>query len=207
MAAACARGSGGTGSGGTGHRVSPSMRRGCLLVARIRSRGQAARTWPASAAAASMTCSQLSRISTSSRSASASARRSSGSRPGPAARRAMTGSRTPSASSTADGTSAGSVTRASGTNHAAASSRPGASVASRVLPTPPGPVRVTRRAARRVFSTRAMSSSRPTKLVSGLLMAGRRSRARAAGRPGSGGSAAGALTGAAASAPPRRMPR
>ena len=38
------------------------MRSGCLLVATIRTRGQAARIRPASAAAASMTCSQLSRI-------------------------------------------------------------------------------------------------------------------------------------------------
>ena len=37
------------------------MRSGCLLVAMILIRGQAARTRPASAAAASMTCSQLSR--------------------------------------------------------------------------------------------------------------------------------------------------
>ncbi len=80
----------------------------------------------------------------------------------------MTGSRMPSASSTAYATSAGSVTGASGTNHAATSSRPAASVASRVLPTPPGPVSVTSRAARRFFSTRDTSSSRPTKLVRGL---------------------------------------
>jgi len=54
---------------------------------------------------------------------------------------------------------------------------------------------------------RAMSSSRPTKLVSGLRMAGRRSLARAAACPGSAGSPAGAATGAAGSPPPRRMPR
>ena len=40
-------------------------------------------------------------------------------------------------------------------------------MASLVLPTPPGPVSVTRRAARRFFSTRR-SSSRPTKLVGAL---------------------------------------
>ena len=39
-----AEGTGGIGSGWTGHRVSPSMRSGCLLVARILTRGQAART-------------------------------------------------------------------------------------------------------------------------------------------------------------------
>ena len=73
-----------------------------LLVARILIRGQAASTWAASAAAASMTCSQLSRTMTSFRSPSAAASRSSGPAPGPVARRAMTGSRMPSMSSTAE---------------------------------------------------------------------------------------------------------
>lgn len=69
-------------------------------------------------------------------------------------------------------TSAGSVTGASGTNQAAVPVRPDVSVASRVLATPPGPVRVTRRAPASAFSTRATSCSRPTNLVSGRCAGG-----------------------------------
>ena len=74
----------------------------------------------------------------------------------------------PSVSSTAYATSAGLATGASGTNQAPPASRPDTSAASRVLPTPPGPVRVTRRAEPRFFRTRDTSVSRPTKLVSGF---------------------------------------
>jgi hypothetical protein len=96
-------GAGGKGRGATGHRDSPSMRSGSRLVATILSPGQAASSRPASAAAASMTCSQLSRMSTSSRSASAPASRPAGSQAlaGSPGARPITGPRMPSVFSTA----------------------------------------------------------------------------------------------------------
>ena len=113
--------SGGTGSGGTGHSDSPGIRSGSLLVTSTRTSGQLARIWSASAAAAATMCSQLSRISRSCRSASAATSRSAGSAsepswPAPAC--AITGlSLMPSALITAEGTSPGSVTGVSSTNH------------------------------------------------------------------------------------------
>ncbi len=70
--------------------------------------------------------------------------------------------------------------------------------ASLVLPTPPGPVSVTRRAARRLFSTRGRSSSRPTKLVRGVCAR------EAEGRAWAATSARSVL---AFCSPPRKLPR
>ena len=76
----------------------------------------------------------------------------------------------PIAASTACGTSSASPTGASGTNQTPSGiwsvTRAAASIASRVFPVPPGPVRMTSRDSPSSLLTRFSSSSRPTKLVS-----------------------------------------
>ena len=172
------------------------MPSGSLLVATICRRGLLASSASARWAHASMRCSQLSRTSRACASARPSSSRVRASRlvircePSGSRR----DSRSPIEPRTAFGTSAASVTEASSTiqipsgrlpsgGPPAASSRSplATSAASRVLPAPPGPTRVTRRPASIVLRTRATSSSRPTKLVSG---ARRFVRVRSAGAVG-----------------------
>ncbi len=110
--------SGGSGSDGTGFRVSPVTPSGSRLVARMRTPGASASTRPASRATAPIRCSQLSSTRTSRRVASMSASRSSGgttTRTGSASA-TQTASGAPIAASTAWGTSSASPTGASGTN-------------------------------------------------------------------------------------------
>jgi hypothetical protein len=139
------------------------MRKGSRLVARISSSGQALSSASASAAHPSTRCSQLSRtksvflVSRCSTSTSVSERSGT--------------SRTPSAEARAPGTSLGSESEASSTHHTPSSKlsiRSWATArANRVLPHPPGPPSVTRRASPPSNrSTRATSLSRPTKLLS-----------------------------------------
>ena len=76
----------------------------------------------------------------------------------------------PSAPATAGATPSGSVTLANSTSQAPSrcSSRSvaAASTASRVLPTPPGPISVTSRLERTASLSSSSSASRPTKLLS-----------------------------------------
>ncbi len=174
---ASSRSATGVGSGSTGRSNSPGTPRGSRLVARTVRPGQCSSRVSTRRAAASTTCSQLSRISSIRRLPQCSASRSTGSscRSPPAALIAsapapyITVSRAPTAVSTASGTASGSSTGASSASHTpsrAASRIPSAaSCDSRVFPAPPGPRRVTRRAAARSFRMTPMSASRPTKEV------------------------------------------
>ncbi len=139
------------------------MPSGSRLVASTRRSGQAASSRCTRAAVSAIRCSQLSTTTSSRRSRSAAASRSTGS-----CRVFGDGnspvSRSPSAARTACGTSDPSVSGARSTKHA--SSGAAASIATRVLPMPPGPVRVTSRAVPSSSRTRSSSSARPTKLVS-----------------------------------------
>ena len=74
-------------------------------------------------------------------------------------------SRSPSAPSTACGRSAPPVSPASSTKVASCGCRTAASTARRVLPAPPGPVRVTSRCRANCSPIRSSSASRPTRLV------------------------------------------
>ncbi len=134
------RASSGRARGGTAKPCSPERRSTARLVARTARRGQAARRSVTSGAASS-TCSQLSRSSSACRS-----RRNARS---PATSGRPPASRTPSTPATAEATRAGSRTGARGTNQTPSGKAPATSSAtrsaSRVLPTPPGPVRVSRR--------------------------------------------------------------
>ena len=132
----------GADSGGTAQLISPGMPIGSRLVARIWSFGHSRSSRSASAAHGSRRCSQLSNTSSTCalRSASASASEID--------RSAV--SRTPMAAPTRCGTSAASVTCASSTSHTpsgyCSTTRLATSIASRVLPDPPTPVRVIKRA-------------------------------------------------------------
>ena len=157
----------GSASGSTGHSASPVMPRGSRLVARIRSRRHSPSTRCANTAAASITCSQLSRISRVSRSRTAATNRSTDSAFEVSPSRV---SRRPSADSAACATSPSAPIAASSTSQAP-SGRPGSmaaavSSASRVFPAPPGPITEPSRCAARSARTAATSASRPTKLVS-----------------------------------------
>ncbi len=153
----------GTGSGNSCRTASPDASSGCLLVARMMTPGAARRTVSASAAHASTRCSQVSRMSSSSRSRmkpssvsscdpwSASALDSSAS-VSPAATVYMSspGSRTPDSS----------IRRTPSRKPAAASLA--TRTASRVLPTPPVPLMVTSRDSRSRSRALASSATRPT---------------------------------------------
>src|SRR5215208_2456292 len=153
----------GSDSGGTNQIVSPAMPKGSWLVARIFKPGQVRNKASASAAQASMRCSQLSRTRSRSLVSRCARSTSLAGRPG--------ASRTPTAEATACGTRSGSESGASSTHHTPSSKQSTISVAStrakRVLPEPPAPVRVSRRvlSANTPLSS-AISRSRPTKLVS-----------------------------------------
>ncbi len=153
-------GSGST-SGGTGNWCSPATCRTARLVTSTVSRGQAIIS-PATVGAAAATCSNLSSRMSMSRRANEAARRS-GSDRSPA-------SRTPSAWAIAGSTSAGSASGARSTNQTPSpnsSPRSAAtSTARRVLPTPPGPVRVTRGTSCRSSRARTAASS-PSRPIRG----------------------------------------
>jgi hypothetical protein len=114
---------------------------------------------------ASRRCSKLSRIS--------STRRSRRKSPNVSAAVRLPVSRTARTRAIVAAIRAGSRTAASGTNQTpsrkSAATSSATRTASRVLPTPPGPVSVTRRTPRRRSrsATAATSRTRPTKLVSG----------------------------------------
>ena len=154
-------------SGSTSHSASPVMPSGSLLVARIRSRRHSPSTRSANFAADSITCSQLSRISSASRSRIAAISRSVGSAFGAPPSRA---SRSPSPASVACATSPSAPMAASSTSQAPSGRSPSSvravSVASLVFPEPPGPIRVVSRCSATSSRTTATSASLPTKLVS-----------------------------------------
>ena len=158
-----------TSSGGTGTSTSPGTPSCSRLVVRIRSRGHPASNCSASLAQSSTTCSQLSSTSSTRPSTHAFSTVSTRSRPG---------SSRPSAVATAAVTTDPAGSGASSTHH----SPPRydrrtsgiSSTASRVLPTPAGPVSVTNRC--RWSSGRRSSSSRSRPTNSSTPEAG--------GRPG-----------------------
>ncbi len=152
----------GAGRGGTSKSCSPASPSRCRLVARIRTPSVAASTVPARTAQLRSRCSQLSSTMSRRRSRRWSTRISSGGR--------TVSLRTPSASFTACGTNASSLSAASCTSHTpsgkARATCPATCPARRVLPTPPGPVSVSSLPADNNRLTPAASSRRPTKLVS-----------------------------------------
>ena len=157
----------GKASGSTSHSASPVMPSGSLLVARIRSRRHSPSTRSANLAADSITCSQLSRISSASRSRIAAMSRSVGSALGAPPSSA---SRSPSPVSVACATSPSAPMAASSTNQTPSGRSPSSvravSVASLVFPEPPGPTKVVSRCSAMSSRTAATSASLPTKLVS-----------------------------------------
>ncbi len=149
-------------SGGTGKHCSPCSRSGSRLVASTWSRGHAATSSPSSGLA-SRTCSTLSAT----RSAAGPPRR----------RTSASSSRSPGCTATctararALGTLAAPATLAryatwTPPGNLSASAR-AASTATRVLPTPPGPVNVTNRLSPTTAASAASSRSRPTVAVAG----------------------------------------
>ena len=76
--------------------------------------------------------------------------------------------RTPTASHTVSSTDVPGPAMDRSTNTMRRGSRRTTSIASRVFPAPPGPVTVTSRCPRTRSPTRSTSSSRPTKLPSGV---------------------------------------
>ena len=152
-------------SGGTACSCSPEIWSRTRLVARTVSPGQPPSRSATSGAAATR-CSKLSSTSSSRRS-----RRNAISRSTIVSSPAT---RTPRTWAMADATRSGSEIEAKPTNHTPpgkSSTRSAATrIASRVFPTPPGPVRVSRRrSGRRSHGTRAATSpSRPTSDVSGV---------------------------------------
>ena len=158
-------------SGATIHTTSPGTPSDSRLVARIRRPGQRPSNPAASSAQAPTTCSQLSSTISNDWSASHSASAASD-LPGLAAVR-------PIASATAAATAARSPTEPRSANATVpaerARRRRATSIASRVLPTPPGPVSVTSRDRCNSSRTSATARSRPTKLVNGTGSQSRRS--------------------------------
>ena len=174
----------GTPSGGTGTSRSPSIPRASRLVARITSRSHDRASAPASAAAPSIRCSQLS-----STSSSCLPRKNSTS-----AWRVLCPARavTENTAATASSTPAGSRTGASSHSHAPSPNRgatwAAACSASRVLPTPPGPVSVTTRAWPSAAAVCSSSRSRPMNELTGNgrlpgALGNRASGGNSAGRP------------------------
>ena len=154
-ASAASRGSNGTW-------CSPSTDSGSRLVVRIRTLGQPCSSATTSVAAASATCSQLSRITTASRSASRSIARCVAVGTGRPASAARSGA--PTAAATTSATAAPSTSGASSMNRTSRSlaMRWASSRVERDLPTPPGPTTVTRRARPSVATTSVSSRARPT---------------------------------------------
>jgi hypothetical protein len=156
-------------SGGTRHTVSPATPSGSRLVASMVTPGQARTSSTATSATAPSTCSQLSRQSSNRRSPICRASEA----PAPLPR--SVASTTPSAAATSSGTTIGSPVAARSTQWTPsgqpARCRVATSTASRVLPQPPGPARVTSLAALSAPARDSSSDSRPTKLVSGVIVA------------------------------------
>ncbi len=152
-----------TSRGGTGRSCSSLRRRPSRLVTSTVTLSVASRILPMMSAAASRTCSQLSNSSSRTRPSNADATLSATLSPGCWLR--------PRTAATASGTAAGSVTGPSSIIHTPSGNsgcrRAATSCARRVLPTPPTPVRVTRRCDFNAVATSATSDSRPTKLVAG----------------------------------------
>jgi hypothetical protein len=146
---------------GTGERCSALTHSPSRDVAIVVTPAVRARIVSTESAAAFSTCSQLSRTTSRRRPDRASAMAS-------VTLWAPWGA-TRSAAATASGTAAGLFTGASSTNHAPSANSPTKSPAtrsaSRVLPTPPTPVRVTSRWLAANLTRSATSASRPTKLV------------------------------------------
>ena len=144
------------------YRASPATASGSRLVASTRTSSQAASSPAHSSAAAPITCSQLS--STSSSCCPASTRASAPATGVPGC------SRIPSAAATTAATCAGSRTGASSASQAPSANRPATSratwPASRVFPTPPGPVTVTSRHSCTSPATSRLAPARPMKLAS-----------------------------------------
>lgn len=153
----------GTDSGGRDQVISPGMPRGSRLVVSTWTLGHRARTRPTRGATASRTCSQLSSTSNSSSVARTSTIESSSERS-----RRRRRSRAPATAAT---TELGSRTGASSTTRVPSPYSPACvpriSRAIRVLPTPPGPVRVTNRPRTSNPATTSSSSSRPTSELGG----------------------------------------
>ena len=130
-----------TSSEGTTHNCSSATPSPSRLVATIRTVADRARIASTRSAAASRTCSQLSNTNNRTRPSNAAARLSATLLPGCWVM--------PSTAATASGTAAGSATAAKSKNQTpsgnSSASRAATSGASRVLPTPPTPVRVTNR--------------------------------------------------------------
>ena len=141
--------------------VSPLTPSAWVLVARIRSDGASRRTASASTAQASRRCSQLSRTSNNRLEATYSINRDTG--------HWLDSSRSPSEIMTVFVTSSASSRPASSTSHTPSGMprrRSAADLrASRVLPTPPVPTSVTRRAAARADLISCSWRRRPTKVV------------------------------------------
>ncbi len=149
----------GTGSGRSSRRCSPVRPRRCRLVARIRAFGVPCNRAAVSSAQAVSRCSQLSITRSRRRSPTRSASASSGGRP--------TRSGGPSAAAAASGTRAGSSSPARSTKRMPSGNvrwtRSARRRASRVLPTPPGPVSVTSRDPANSWRPPSSSARRPTK--------------------------------------------
>ena len=160
----------GQSSGGTVQHTSPGAPSTTRLVTTIRTPGAAPSSWPASAATASRRCSAPS--STISRGASARAAATDSASGTPA----WSGTRTPAASAVIS--DSGWRTVSSGTNvtGTAGAARLTASTASRVLPAPPGPIRVNSRELSSRPTSSPSSRSRPMKLDWATGRAGPRSR-------------------------------
>jgi hypothetical protein len=157
---------GGAGSDGTRQLTSPGTPSGSLLVASTVKLAHRASSRPARSAHDATRCSQLSSTSRTGRSPTKRAMAS--------AAASVTVSRTPSALATGDATASGFPRVASSTHQHRIASRlarcAAASTASRVLPTPPAPVSVTRRLASRHAPIAASSPLRP---ISGDIWPGR----------------------------------
>ncbi len=147
----------GTASGGTGTSRSPSIPRPSRLVAKITSRSHDRWSTSASAAAPSSRCSQLSSTSSSCLPRRNSTKASRVLRPA--------GAVTENTAATASSTAAASRTGANSHNHAPSPNRgdtcPATCNASRVLPTPPAPVKVTSRASPSAAAVCSSSRARP----------------------------------------------
>ncbi len=151
-------------SGGTVHVISPPIANGSRLVATILIAGAAVRRPAATSAAASTRCSQLSSTITALRLARCRPTASARVPPDP-------DSLTPRVTATWSQRNSPPESEDRSTNQAPSGNRSATAEANcsarRVLPAPPGPVRVSSRASDSRAAAWASSASRPTKRVSG----------------------------------------
>ena len=152
----------GSESVGTSQRISPRIASGMRLVARIESDEHAPSSAEATRATSPTRCSQLSITSSACRSRRNAIAVSSSPRPGSGCK--------PSVCTSVDATAPPSSSPASSTHHTPPGKLPAlraaASIASRVLPTPPAPVSVNRRADDTLAATASRADSRPISVVS-----------------------------------------